>query len=139
MDFELREVKSHYDLEAAKSLRLEVFVLEQNVPREIEMDEYDAGAIHVLCLVRGQPVGTGRLVKMPDGVKLGRVAVLRDFRGKGLGTEIVGWLLARAGGNRVYANVQLTALDFYKRLGFVREGGPFFEAGIEHVKMIWHP
>ncbi len=139
MEYTLQEVMSSADLEAAKSVRLEVFVREQNVPREMEMDEYDAKAIHVLCLANGKSVGTGRLVKMPDGLKLGRVAVLRDYRGKCIGTEIVRWLLARAGENLVYANVQLTALDFYKRLGFVAEGGCFIEAGIEHVKMTWRP
>jgi len=139
MDFELRAAKSQSDLEAVKSVRLEVFVREQNVPLEIEMDKYDAKAIHVLCLANGKPVGTGRLVKMPDGFKLGRVAVLQDYRGKSLGTEIVRWLLAQGGEDLVYANVQLTALDFYKRLGFVAEGEPFIEAGIEHVKMTWRP
>ncbi len=140
MDHALREAKDRFDLEAAKHIRLEVFVREQNVPSDIEMDEYDSKAIHVLCLVNGQPVGTGRLVKMPDGMKLGRVAVLRDYRGKGLGREIVKWLLRRAGeGMPVYANVQTSAEAFYRRLGFVPEGDRFMEAGIEHVKMSRHP
>jgi len=139
MKHDLREAKGKFDMEAARHIRLEVFVREQNVPPEIEMDRYDIEALHVLCLVEGRPVGTGRLVRMPDGMKLGRVAVLREFRSRGLGTGIVKWLLARAGDVPVYANVQITAEKFYRRMGFAPEGDVFLEAGIEHVRMTRRP
>ncbi|MFO7618698.1 MAG: GNAT family N-acetyltransferase [Thermoplasmata archaeon] len=127
------------DMDRARSIRLRVFVREQNVPMEIEMDEYDAVAIHMVCLLDGRVVGTGRLVQMPDGMKLGRVAILREHRGKGLGTGIVRWLLGKAmesGAKSVYANVQIGAMEFYEKLGFRSSGGIFMEANIEHIKMV---
>ncbi|MDO9537871.1 MAG: GNAT family N-acetyltransferase, partial [Thermoplasmata archaeon] len=141
MGVEFRKVCNAEDMDAAKSIRLSVFVDEQNVPPEIEMDEYDELATHVLYLADDVPVGTGRLVDMPDGMKLGRVAVLSGYRSLGIGTEIVKWLLDRAkteGHNRVYANVQINAREFYETLGFKAEGDLFLEAGIEHVKMVWN-
>jgi predicted GNAT family N-acyltransferase len=118
---------------------MKVFVEGQGVPPDIEMDGYDDVAIHVICLADGRVAGTGRLVELPDGMKLGRVAVLPEFRGRGAGTAIVNWLLARAHGsghNRVYANVQVSARAFYEKLGFRVEGELFMEAGIEHVRMV---
>jgi predicted GNAT family N-acyltransferase len=103
------------------------------------MDEHDASATHMVCLLGGKIVGTGRLVSMPDGMKLGRVAVLREHRGKGLGTGIVNWLVAKAresGAKSVYANVQIGAREFYEKLGFLYVGGIFMEANIEHIKMV---
>ena len=140
MDPEFREAATPADMEAAKSVRFSVFVEEQGVPPEIEMDEYDSEAVHVICLIGGRAVGTGRLVDMPDGMKLGRVAVLKEHRDRGLGTGIVIWLLDRAkeaGHNGVYANVQIGAVGFYEKLGFEVNGQQFFEAGIEHVRMEW--
>jgi len=138
MEPEFRQVRTPAELEGAKSVRTSVFVREQNVPPEIEMDEYDAVAIHVICVLEGEIVGTGRLVRMPDGMKLGRVAVLKEHRGNGLGTEIVRWLVRRAaqsGHGRVHANVQIHAAQFYENLGFRAVGDTFLEAGIEHVRM----
>lgn len=136
----LARVASDADLQAAKAVRTRVFVEEQGVPPEMEMDEHDAAAVHVLCTVGGKAVGTGRLVGMPDGMKLGRVAVLPEHRGRGLGTLLVRWLLdaaMRLGHRRVYANVQLGAREFYERLGFEAAGDEFMEAGIRHVRMEW--
>lgn len=136
----LREIRNATDLAAAKSVRLRVFVDEQGVPPEIEMDEYDSAAVHVICLLGKETVGTGRLVEMPDGMKLGRVAVMPEHRSRGFGALIVKWLLekaARSGHLPVYANVQVSAADFYEKLGFKPVGPHFPEAGIEHVRMIW--
>ncbi len=111
----MRQVHTPEDMAAARAKRLEVFVGEQNVPLEIEMDSYDADATHVICFLDGRAVGTGRIVSMPDGMKLGRVAVLRQHRRSGLGTLIVGWLLdkaAESGFREVYANVQVSAEPF---------------------------
>lgn len=141
MQIELREVMSYAEMEAAKGIRFRVFVEEQSVPPEIEMDEHDAVATHVICLVGDKAVGTGRLVRMLDGMKLGRVAVLAEYRKKGLGARIVKWLLdwaVEAGHETVHANVQIGALGFYEKLGFMVTGAHFMEAGIEHVKMVWN-
>lgn len=136
----LRKVRDAADLAAAKSVRLRVFVDEQGVPPEIEMDEYDSAAVHVICLLEEEAVGTGRLVEMPDGMKLGRVAVMPEHRDRGFGALIVKRLLdmaARSSHLPVYANVQVSAVGFYEKLGFKSVGPHFSEAGIEHVRMIW--
>jgi len=137
---EFREVSNSQEMEAAKSIRFRVFVDEQGVPPDIEMDEYDAEAVHVICKMGSVVVGTGRLVRMPDGMKLGRVAVLASHRRSGLGAGIVKWLIARAletGHETVYANVQIGARSFYENMGFNAVGEHFMEASIEHVKMLW--
>jgi predicted GNAT family N-acyltransferase len=137
---ELRKVSNSEEMEAAKSVRFSVFVHEQGVPCQIEMDKHDAHAIHVICLIDDKVVGTGRLAMMPDGMKLGRVAVLAEYRKCGLGAGIVEWLLDKAkeaGHDMVYANVQIGAKKFYENMRFKAVGAHFMEAEIEHVKMIW--
>jgi predicted GNAT family N-acyltransferase len=125
------------DAEAeAMRVREAVFVVEQGVPREIERDEWDARSDHALAIDRdGRVLGTGRL--LPDG-HIGRMAVLPESRGQGIGSRILGTLIARArerGMKRVVLNAQTHAAPFYARHGFVAEGGEFMEAGIPHVAM----
>jgi predicted GNAT family N-acyltransferase len=120
-------------------IRMEVFVAEQQVPPEEEMDELDATATHVLALGDGQPVGTGRLVVLPDGsARVGRMAVRRAVRGTGVGSAILTTLLQFAndrGIQRVVLAGQVQAIPFYERHQFVAFGDRFLEAGIEHRMM----
>jgi predicted GNAT family N-acyltransferase len=125
------------DAEAdAMRVRDAVFVLEQGVPREIERDEWDQRSDHALALDReGRVVGTGRL--LPDG-HIGRMAVLPEWRGHGIGGRILASLVARAherGMQRVVLNAQTHAVPFYARHGFAASGDEFVEAGIPHVTM----
>ena len=106
----------------AGPIRFEVFVEEQKVPAEMELDEFDALSCHALALLDGQPVGTGRL--LPDG-HIGRMAVLAGWRGQGVGAALFRWAFARAE-ERGCGVVQLTtdkrrpdAQRFYEALGFV--------------------
>ena len=121
---------------AASAIREAVFVVEQGVPRELELDEWDEHCEHALaCEADGRPVGTGRL--LPDG-HIGRMAVLRDRRGRGVGAALLAALIARArarGMARVVLNAQTRAVPFYARFGFVVSGDEFVEAGIPHVEM----
>lgn len=121
------------------AIRMEVFVAEQGVPPEEEMDDLDATSLHVLAFVDGDPVGTGRLIPGEDGTaKIGRMAVLKRFRGRGIGSEILIALLAQAKGagiREVSLSGQLQAIPFYEPFGFVAEGDIFLEAGIEHRTM----
>lgn len=118
------------------AIRRAVFVEEQQVPESLEQDEHDAHCLHILARDRnGRPIATGRL--LADG-HLGRVAVLRDWRGRGVGRAIVARLveLARERGlPRVELHAQTHALAFYEALGFRAEGGEFLEAGIPHRLM----
>jgi predicted GNAT family N-acyltransferase len=120
----------------AMPLRHEVFVVEQRVPEELELDEFDPLSLHAVARDElGSPVGTGRL--LPDG-HIGRMAVLRSHRGLGIGTAILTALMQEAekrGDRCVRLHAQVHAEAFYARHGFVREGTEFIEAGIPHVAM----
>jgi len=119
-------------------LRGAVFVAEQNVPIEEEWDECDASAEHFLALRNGVPVGTGRLVVQGDEGLLGRLAVLRRERGRGVGAALVAAIEERAaqrGLAAVELHAQVHALGFYERLGYTAYGPEFEEAGIAHRSM----
>ncbi len=127
------------DEQLIHSVRKAVFVQEQGVPADLEWDGKDRECTHVLAeLVIGakrDAVGTGRL--LPDG-KIGRMAVLSKYRGKGIGGEILTALVEAArtrGLHEVYLHAQSHAMAFYQRFGFVVEGDEFQEAGIPHLKM----
>lgn len=116
-------------------IRETVFVKEQNVPKELEVDGLDIECDHVLLKSGSDFVATGRIQK--DG-HIGRVAVLKEFRGKGLGKEIILSLIEVAkskGMKKVYLGAQLTAKEFYHKLGFYQYGETFQDAGIEHIMM----
>ncbi len=138
-NLEIKVVETEQELKSAYSLRRTVFVNEQNVPEEIEYDEYDHSALHVICKLGDRVVGTGRVVFFDDGAKIGRVAVLKEYRKQGIGTIITKKLIAISHNNdveNVYANVQLIARGFYAKLGFKEVGDIFYEADIKHVKMV---
>ena len=139
MKFEVKRVENEDELNDAYSLRRTVFVLEQNVPVDIEYDEFDAIAQHIICKHGAKVVGTGRVVFFDDGAKIGRVAVPIEYRGNGIGRMLMDELIRichEKGENSIYANVQLTARGFYAKLGFKEVGDIFYEADIEHVKMV---
>ncbi len=118
-------------------IRHEVFVDEQGVPRQLEHDEQDAQAVHLLAMLAdGTPVGTARL--LADG-HIGRMAVLAPYRNSGIGTRLLETLIARALENglaQVFLNAQVQAVPFYRRLGFDPVGEVFDDAGIPHRRMV---
>ncbi|MEE4659474.1 MAG: GNAT family N-acetyltransferase [Halieaceae bacterium] len=121
--------------ETLRSIRERVFILEQGVPAEIEMDGLDVSATHFLLTVDTVALGCGRL--LPDG-RIGRMAVLREHRGKGYGRQLLQAIVAHArrhGYRRLYLHAQDHAVAFYTDAGFEPEGEPFDEAGIRHVAM----
>ena len=120
----------------AQRIRETVFVAEQGVPREIELDDWDERCEHAIAYdAGGRAVGTGRL--LPDG-HIGRMAVLRQSRGQGVGGRVLEALIERArerGMRCVVLNAQTHAAPFYARYGFIVAGETFMEAGIPHVAM----
>ena len=120
----------------ATAIRFEVFVDEQKVPAEIELDDMDAVCLHAVAYDgAGNAIGTGRL--LPDG-HIGRMAVRQPGRGTGVGGAILTLLMDRArarGDAAVVLNAQTVAAPFYARHGFVQLGEQFEEAGIAHVEM----
>ncbi len=123
--------------EHAQALRIEVFVVEQGVPVELEWDEADEVSTHVVGYDEaGQPVATGRL--LPDG-HVGRMAVRKSARGCGVGAQVLAALLeeARRQGHReLKLHAQTHAVGFYARHGFALSGEEFMEAGIPHRLML---
>jgi predicted GNAT family N-acyltransferase len=124
----------------AFGIRMRVFVREQGVPPDIELDRDDRRAIHFLASIEGKAVGTARIVVRRDSVKIGRMAVLKRFRGKGVGARLLTRALAAAhklGARKIYLHAQVAVLGFYENAGFVCVGPVFDEAGIPHRKMVW--
>jgi predicted GNAT family N-acyltransferase len=121
---------------SAGPLRFAIFVGEQNVPSGIELDDLDAQCMHAVAFdVDGKPIGTGRL--LPDG-HIGRMAVVKEWRRRGIGGEILHALMEEArkrGHKEVVVSAQLQAAEFYRDLGFVAEGKVYPDAGILHQKM----
>ena len=117
-------------------IRYEVFVNEQGVPPELEVDGEDETAIHVAAFIDdAQVVGTGRMLTCG---KIGRMAVLRAYRQKGIGRALLDELVKEGRKHnltRVYLGAQLPAIPFYKRAGFSVYGDVFLDAGIDHQMM----
>ncbi|MCA1823689.1 MAG: GNAT family N-acetyltransferase [Mycobacteriales bacterium] len=131
---------SDADRAALHALRTDVFVGEQGVPPELEQDEWDALADHVVATdAAGVVVGTGRLIVRDRGVGIvQRMAVRRDARGRGIGAALLAALEERARDRAlqvVELHAQAHAQPFYERAGYTAYGEPFREAGIEHVSM----
>ena len=119
----------------AAPIREEVFVAEQGVPAELEMDEADAECLHAVAFDGERAVATGRL--LPDG-HIGRMAVLEKARGRGVGSALLLALMdeSRRRGNReAVLNAQVQAQAFYERHGYALAGAPYDDAGIPHVEM----
>jgi predicted GNAT family N-acyltransferase len=117
-------------------VRNQVFVKEQNVPVELEIDGFDDNAIHVLAWDNKNVIGTGRM--MPDG-HMGRICVIKSHRGIGIGRFIVKTLIDTAEKMnflKVWLASQCRVTGFYKELGFVETGKVFDDAGIDHIKMV---
>jgi predicted GNAT family N-acyltransferase len=134
--FAVRPVNWNASRDQLRAVRHAVFVEEQHVPEDLEWDEADERAYHVLAFdEEGVAIGTGRL--RLDG-QIGRMAVAREWRGRGVGGAILAALLELArkeGCTVVRLHAQTHALDFYKKYGFTAVGDEFDEAGIPHRAM----
>jgi predicted GNAT family N-acyltransferase len=135
-DYRIEPADFHADSDDLHAVRNAVFVIEQNIPAEIEWDELDRHSVHLIAR-DGQhnPIGTGRLT--PER-KIGRMAVLSAWRGQGVGKSLMAALLNEAqkrGWQEVSLNAQVSVLGFYEQFGFVKEGETFIEAGIPHQEM----
>ncbi|WP_258039291.1 GNAT family N-acetyltransferase [Nitrosomonas ureae] len=120
-----------------RNIRTTVFIREQQVPVDLEWDEFDIISMHFLVFNNHrEAVGTARL--LPDG-HIGRMAVLKEWRGKGYGSAILKKILEELRGRhmqKAMLNAQISAVKFYERFGFQQVSGKkFLEAGIPHVKM----
>ncbi|MFC1762732.1 GNAT family N-acetyltransferase [Planctomycetota bacterium] len=123
--------------DAICSVRVAVFVEEQAVPLENEMDDRDAACVHALAFDEARPVATGRL-DCEQGGRIGRVAMLADYRGRGIGKEVMQALEAEAkrrGFQQTWLHAQVAVIPFYRQLGYCEEGSTFTEENILHQTM----
>lgn len=138
-DIIVRQATTKEEHAALRKLRHQVFVREQGVPPELEVDELDAVAHHAIASNGDEVVGTGRLVIMANGEALiGRMVVRADLRRKGIGGRLLKFLeeAARAlGAPEATLHAQSYVSAFYLRHGYKEEGEPFEEAGIQHILM----
>ena len=136
-DISVSLVRTEEEMNLVKDIRYRVFVIEQNVPQEIEYDEFEAAATHVIAFIGDQAVGTARWRSTDLGFKLERFAVPADQRGRGVGAALVDFVLNQLEDpSRAYLNSQVSAIGFYEKLGFKAIGEVFYEAGIPHKKMV---
>ena len=138
MTFQLIEVVNEEQLQQAFDIRTAVYIQEQAVPEELEFDGLDDAAEHYLVLSDGEPVATYRLNLKLDFAKLERFAVLKPWRGKGVGRMMVEHSIRRSrekGYKEAQLDAQVRAIDFYKRFGFEVISEEFLDAGILHKKM----
>lgn len=125
-------------MSAVYALRHDVFVVEQGVPEELEVDEDDEVATHLAALSNDHVIGTLRIVRHGLIAKIGRMAISASWRKEGIGRklmELAADVASRRGAEQIILAAQLTACGFYKRLGYTEEGAVFDDAGIPHVTM----
>ena len=138
-EFTLRKAVSEEDVLKVMVVRGIVFIEEQNVDWNGEIDAYEKESIHFLGECDGEPVATGRLRELEDRWwKVERIAVRPAWRGRGYAREMVEFLMDHAlamGAQRVRMHAQVYLEDFYRAFGFTREGGVFVECGIDHILM----
>lgn len=131
-------VRNASEQEQAFQIRKKVFIEEQHVPEEEEMDEYDKQAIHFLGTTNDKPIATSRLRFVEKYGKLERICILLDYRGQSFGKQIIQFMektISENGYTMSKLNAQTHAEEFYKRLGYETISDTFLDAGIPHVTM----
>ncbi len=132
-------VSSDDELEGAFAVRRQVFVEEQGIPEDVELDEHDREALHMVAKDGDRVIGTARVLFLSAGLaKIERMAVLKPFRRSGIGRRIISFLseeLKNRQIKQVVLHAQYPVVAFYKACGFEEVGSPFWEVGIKHVKM----
>ena len=136
MKINVKIITSENNLKIAFAIRKKVFVEEQKVPEDIEWDEFEYNANHVLAYIQDKPVGTARWRQTRKGVKLERFAVLPEFRSFGVGKNLVQFILNELmNSETIYLHAQEHVIKFYEYFGFEKKGSKFFEADIPHWLM----
>ncbi len=138
-ELEIKIVQTDEQLQDAYQVRKEVFVEEQNVPVELEIDELEKMATHFVGYSEGKPIAASRIRFQNDYGKMERICIRKDFRGKGYGKDILLFMenYAKENGlNKAKLHGQIQAEKFYQKLGYKTVSDQFMDAGIPHVEMI---
>ena len=137
--FNYKLVTSDKELKGALGVRRQVFIDEQGVPEDIELDGRDGEALHMVVTDERKIIGTARILFFANSrAKIERMAILKSFRGRGIGRGIISFLnkeLKDRQIKQVFLHAQCSVSAFYKSYGFEEIGSPFWEAGIKHIKM----
>lgn len=134
----IHKVKNDIDRKQAFRIREKVFINEQHVPAQEEMDEHDELAVHFLGMINEESIATSRLRFVDQYGKLERICVLPDYRGQSFGKQMILFMektIAENGYTMAKLNAQTHAEEFYKRLGYETVSDIFLDAGIPHVTM----
>ena len=138
MDIKVRNVVNAEEMEIVRDIRHRVFIVEQNVPQHVEVDQFEESAKYLLATLDGHFVGTARWRKTTKGIKLERFAVLQEKRTYGVGRALVEFILEQVRNEAVvYLHAQDHVISFYKKFGFQTIGDHFYEGGISHQEMVW--
>ncbi|SDJ86483.1 GNAT family N-acetyltransferase [Sediminibacillus albus] len=136
---EVKRAVTDAEIKQAYYVRNTVFVEEQKVPPELEIDELEKESIHFVGYQNGEPVAASRLRFVDNYGKLERICVLKEYRGRSFGSQIISEMEAAIqtdGYEKAKLNAQTRAEDFYKTLGYQTVSGEFMDAGIPHVTMV---
>lgn len=140
MQIKCAPVTTKEEMENCFSIRREVFVQEQNVPEDREIDGHDPVARHFCVYVDGKLIGTCRVRLMGSAAKIERVAVLKDYRKLGIGRILMKYILqefGKTGDIQLFKlSSQSYAVPFYEKLGFKKRGGEYMDAGMPHYDMV---
>ena len=134
----IRLVKNKKELGQVYKIREIVFIKEQKVPKKIEFDEFEKSAKHFIVIYKNKPVGCARVRFIDKKAKLERIALLKKYRGKGIGKIVINYLIKyckNKNAKEIFMNAQYYIRYYYNKLGFKEIGKPFMEAGIKHIKM----
>jgi len=138
MKIEIKVIKTDDDYQSCLFIRKQVFIIGQNIPVEIELDDDKIDATYFLANLSGNPVGTARYRKTDFGIKLERFAVLENARNFGVGKALVLFIINYLKNEKmIYLNAQKSVIGFYEKLGFGQIGDQFYEASIPHKKLIY--
>ena len=137
MGINVKFVNNDKETDICLGIRRRVFVEEQNIPETIEMDDEWVRAIYVCAILDEEYVGTARYRETSSGIKLERFAVLKEYRGLGVGKALVKFILDNLDQDQdIYLHAQEPVVDFYLLLGFKKVNDRFYEAEIPHWEMI---
>ncbi|MBC8346407.1 MAG: GNAT family N-acetyltransferase [Candidatus Marinimicrobia bacterium] len=134
----IKIVETSEEKNAVIEIRRKVFIQEQKIPEPIEIDANEENATYALATINNNPVGTFRWRKTNGGIKLERLAVLPEYRTRGIGGKLTQFVIGQIDEeDKIYLNAQENVIQFYSRYGFKPVGLPFEEAGIPHQKMVY--
>ena len=137
MGLNIKFADNRLELETCLKIREKVFVEEQNIPLNIEMDDNNVDSVSICAIMNKKYVGTARYRVTSHGFKLERFAVLKEFRSQGIGKALAQFMFDNLNDGRIiYLHAQESVVDFYLLLGFKKINDRFFEAGIPHWKMV---